>query len=545
MGQDEAMNRRAGGVAAGWALCLLLGCAGQAPPPERVAEPASASAAPADPAMPASAAATTPGGEPSAGVASPAGTSTGATSAPPTFHVVASLPGPSRFVPIEGRTFLISDGPTLVEIVGDRVTSVGDRAAGMEKPFDALGRGEIATLTGRWPNDTWLALNARQPVGGSSYLYRWAGDRWAEQKKLERYATGSTGWATGSSLVLFETTDGSRSELLAVPDGSTSAVPRFTDASGACHLIGKRLRGFATGELVVQGLPCTSGGRGGVIGYWPAGAVDGVIETLPDIDGDLFGVAAFAALSPNEAYVAGWSGPDVNHPKAPYLVRFDGSRAHLEKPPMKGHLVALSLQAGPELWTVERTKAGVQKLWRRRADGPWSEVGLPRHAGQALMPERVWARGPGDLWVVAKAGRQHWLLHTRQARPLVELLPATHASEYQSLGAATAGCSPLLVILSETGQGETAPFTAGQARGVFGGAGGRVMLVEYRRRGKQCLGAVAYTLPQARMYAELAGSKLAKAKPRIVCHEPRNRQRLFVYDPLKKQWQAGLPGKGP
>ncbi len=71
------------------------------------------------------------------------------------------------------------------------------------------------------------------------------------------------------------------------------------------------------------------------------------------------------------------------------------------------------------------------------------------------------------------------------------------------------------------------------------------MLVEYRRRGKQCLGAVAYTLPQAQMYADLAKGKLAGSKPRIVCHEPRNRQRFFVYDPLKGQWQAGLPGKGP
>ncbi len=537
-----------GMAAQGWMVglvsSLMVGCSSPAPPTGRGAEllrdGASAEPAPAD----SEASVAAPVGSGTTGVGTQSHGQPGASGdSIESFYVVASLPGAGHFMPVDGRAFLVTDGPTLIDIAEDGVRVDGNKVAGMEKPFDALRRGEIATLAGRWPDDIWLALNGRQPLGGATWIYRWAGDRWAEQKKLGLYATGSTSWVGASSLVLLEATDGSRSELLQVPTGSPQVVPRFTDDRGACRMIAKRLQGFGSGELVVQGLPCASGAarRGGLIGYWPAGGTDGVIEQLPDIDGDLFGIAAMAVQSPKVAYVAGWSGPDANHPKAAYLARFDGNQAHLEKPPMNGPLIDLTIHAGSVLWAIEGNKTGGQQLWRRGADDHWSKVALPSHEGRPLQPARIWARGPGDLWLVAKAGRRYWLLHTQQADQVVELL-ATQASEYQSLGVATASCSPLLVILDEVSEGEPPRVTAGRARGALGGAGGRVLLVEYRRRGKLCLGVVAYTLTQARSYAELAKQKLSNADPRIVCHEPRNRLRMFVYDPATGQWQAGLPG---
>jgi hypothetical protein len=62
--------------------------------------------------------------------------------------------------------------------------------------------------------------------------------------------------------------------------------------------------------------------------------------------------------------------------------------------------------------------------------------------------------------------------------------------------------------------------------------------MEFQRRGSIYLGVVAYSEKMARSLVKLVKKALPDTPTKVVCHEPRNRVRLFIFDPKSKQWRA-------
>lgn len=454
------------------------------------------------------------------------GEDSGASTRVPKFHVTAIVPDKARFVPVEGMTFVLASGPTLLDIQGDRVIYDGRKTAGMEKPFDNYGEGDIVTLMGRWPDNLWLALNLPPSVGGS-LLYQWGDEGWTEKGPSKWRVIDSTRWTGESVLVLVERGDRGETKLFQSPK-SDDKPPSFTDADGKCRLIGRRVRGFPSGEVLVQGDPCESGPP--VYASWRAGDEKGEVAPLPAIDEDNMGVYAMSARSFDEVYFAGWTGPDENHPRGAYLARFTGKGARVEKLPAK--LPLRDVMAAPDgsLWVIEGDKTS-GKLWRRTTRNQWSQVPLPNDDGD-LNPQRVWVRAGGDIWLVAQAGRRTLVLHTKESDAAQEI-PRTSISEYQSLKPAQERCHPLLVIL-----GKAKAVDENAVRNILGKEGGRQLVIEYRRRGEMYLGAIGYTLPLAERIAKAIQAGIPNTTPEIACHEPRHKRRQLILDPKTGRWQA-------
>jgi hypothetical protein len=448
--------------------------------------------------------------------------------------VVATLARPARFMPAAGRAFLVSDGPTIHDIDGDRLLYDADKIRGLERPFDAFEGGEVAAIAGRWPGHTWLMLTQRE-VSGDTHLFRWGDKRWTESHKVAGLVEDASSWGDGRLLLVVRRGSLAQggTELAVAPAEGAPALPALENAAGACRLRPRRVRAFSSGEVIVDGDPCEAREGGGVVGRFAAGKTEGNVQTWPEPEGSTFGVRVLAARSASDVYAAGWRGHDADHPLGPYLARFDGKGTKLVDPPGEKPLAALTSTPRGVLWAIGSDAEGASELWQRSASGSWQRVALPEHDGAALAPRQVWARGDDDVWVVATAGQRAVVLHSKAAAEVVKL-PRTTASEYRTLAAPQAGCRVFLALLGKPANASDYP----ELRAALTKANTKVVLLEFHRRGALTLGVVAYSAPMAKMLVDLVKKALPTTNSKIVCHEPSNKVRTFVYDPLKKTWSV-------
>lgn len=317
-------------------------------------------------------------------------------------------------------------GHVLADISADAIRLRPDRMAGLEETFGPLFR--IDDLGGRWPDAAFLA--AQDTFNGD--LFAWRNDRWTPLHP-ERLEVASGGyveswqvdpWLADSVLALHRFIVGYEFEVVSgvAPEGSSFPPAAVLAGPSDCR------SAFATlssaqwttdGEVFALGRPCSVDAPPKISAHWSP-TTGATVQPLPGLTAETDISAALVRVAADELFLVG-SRRGKHQLREGYLVRWGGDGWIPEDLPAgAGDVRGLAPGDG----RLYLTAPG--RLWRRAAQGVWSEVALPdvdTAADRApLRIDGMW-RVDGATWIGASLPRpqgrndpaRHLILHDGDA----------------------------------------------------------------------------------------------------------------------------------
>ena len=293
------------------------------------------------------------------------------------WHGSPELGSQFRFCPVDGAVFACGDAaPVVLRDEG----FVIDPALATGLPGDHF----VYTMTGRWPDATWLLYAAPDMGNWSFAVYRWKTDRWVRVLDVPAGSTALyaqvVAWRGGAFAYVRDFANPHRTSMVRL-DG-TGALPSMANSPPGTNREGcdpgpglipeMRLISTASGNLYGSGAVCPLS-LGAGVERWTHGAKPEVLRVpthgceAPDVRPLAAGIAA-----------CGWCGEAVDH-DAPFVTVFDGSTwAEVDVPHVKGRALGYARNEGGE-WLVagEYGAPDANQLLRRLPGADWLPVTLP------------------------------------------------------------------------------------------------------------------------------------------------------------------------
>jgi hypothetical protein len=336
------------------------------------------------------------------------------------WHGGAELGSRFRLCPVDGAVFACGDvAPVILRDEGFLI----DPALAAGLPDDHF----VFTMTGRWPDATWL-LYASANMGNWSFaVYRWKTNRWVRLLDIPQGSTALyaevVAWRGGAFARVSDFLDPHRTSMVRLEGTgallSLAPSPPGTNREecqpGPGLIPGVRLISTANGDLYGSGEVCPPA-LGAMVERWTHDAKPEVIRVptrgcdAPDATTVAAGVAAL-----------GWCGALVDH-DTPFVTVFDGNTwAEVDVPHVKGRALGYARDEGGE-WLVagEYGAPDANQLLRRPPGADWQPVTLPPSLF-AVAPKAPGATSPlfeanpkyvaprdveiagGDTWVLGSA----------------------------------------------------------------------------------------------------------------------------------------------
>ncbi len=474
----------------------------------------------------------------------------------------------------------------------------------------------LSAIAGRWPDPVWMTVESQAHRSDTPpVVYYRKGDRWQRKASkvgpLDWYYGGYAPWVDGKLLGLrLLTTDPGLSELY----GDDLPEPVIKKMKAAVKANPPRFEVLAAGVAPTPApMQIAAGGRpidftalpGGevfvLLEFLPAdgdedspertyavqrfapGVAEGVVDRLPKLGGKTpaLGRGKLVALGADEVYLAG-ALTDADFKRTALVARFDGQAWATIAAPPGTEVLSLAPGAADELWAVvvrAEEEAPASGLWKRRGEGPWQAVALPKVRTPALAEPRWlfdvevadWHEVPGEpvtaaelmtlepnqvlvrdgeVWVVADLPAV--VLDDRARRVVLRSRPVKQVLELAdsiSLAAEMIPLQPLRRGASRCDSGPTWVSVATLESGADADAGAKVAaafmaevsedlqnsitaLREYRVRGRRVV-AVTLSMVEASETAALL-AVVQQFRPTekhpIECKNPRPLRSFFEHD---------------
>lgn len=210
---------------------------------------------------------------------------------------------------------------------------------------------------------------------------------------------------------------------------------------------------------------------------------------------------------------------------SPYLAHFDGKAWSLDTLPFSDAIASLDVDANGKLWIVSVHGT----VFSRSTGGAWTEVSLPV-GGEARAPisaSTIWARGPGDEWIVGSYQSRYVVLHSgppgeKAQLPDLETMSDT-ATELAMPTPLTWRCTTPFVLLFTLSKVAPPDFDYPATREAlkghmeFDGA----QFIEFKRLDKRYMGAFVPDAEMGKKLVELVKKKVPNSTPQLVCHAPK------------------------
>ncbi len=455
------------------------------------------------------------------------------------FHIVADVDYAAELQRLGKTSVLVAAGQVL-PIRDNTVTFDPKFALTSEIVSDGV-RGAFQSLLGSFPDG--LYASVVRPAGrtGFTELYKWSGTKWASQYNSDEstFVLDIQPWLNGTVLMVETHNFSGEYRFTALPKSTKVFVPEPSDrkwkgASSMCEMgfIPDAVRTLPSGHVFVTGVTCDlkGGPQSGQtsVKRWSAENKTGTVDALPDIGGKNFTLVNLALHNEKDAYIGGNTAPLIyGKPTSlsPYMAHFDGKAWTLDTLPFSDSIASLDVDANGKLWIV--SSKGV--VFSRSTGGRWTEISLPV-GGEDRTPieaSTIWARGPGDEWIVGSYKSRYVVLHSGPAGQMAQLpdleTMTDTAAELAMPTPLTWRCTTPFVLLFTLSKVAPPDFDYPATREALKGHtefdGAR--FIEFKRLDKRYMGAFVPDAEMGKKLVELVKKKVPNSTPQLVCHAPK------------------------
>ena len=451
---------------------------------------------------------------PSAASATPAATGAAPGDTTVTLHAVARADGPMEMIGrdealvLSGRLLYRTEKGRLLQdwtiMEGLFRRGVSDLHLTGVWPYAAVAYlpgqgGTLDEMAACWERTRWSWDGSSMYSESTNYQVP-GGGRWGDLCVLALWGGSKGDWS-------FKRT-GSNPGGPPTPGGAPKADDGvLLDRNCMTRIVPRAMTSSPDGHLFAVGRYCPSKDKV-LVQHWFPRATEEVPQARqakfdelpsPPPDGNDF---LLEALSGTDAYVG------MREPA--YLVHLEGTSWTKDEVPGSGPLTGLSVSSSGKLWAI----AGGQLFVRPKA-GRWESVSLPDAppGGAPWDPLKVVARADGAPWVIAKSGKNHWLLGPKPAGPVAEM-PQVAPSDHGGLKLVEASslCPTPVVLLAVGEQDAKNPALAKALASVEGLEG--VQYITFSRAGTKLLGAKVPSYEVGRRMVDA----LERKGTRLICH---------------------------
>lgn len=455
------------------------------------------------------------------------------------FHIVADVDYAAELQRLGKTSVLVAGGQVLP--IRDNTVTYDPKFALTNEMISDGARGAFQSLLGSFPDG--LYASVVRPAGrtGFTELYKWSGSKWASQYNSDEatFVLDIQPWLNGTVLMVETHNFSGEYRFTALPKSTKVFVPEPNDrkwkgASSMCEMgfSPDALRTLPSGHAFLTGVTCSlnDGPQSGqnAVKRWSAENKAGTVDILPDIGEKNFTLVNLALRNDKDAYIGGNTAP-LRYGKptslAPYMAHFDGKSWMTDTLPFSDSIASLDVDTNGKLWII--SSKGV--VFSRLAGGAWTEVSLPG-GGEDQAPieaSTIWARGPGDEWIVGTYKSRYVVLHSGPAGekaqlPDLETMNDTSA-ELAMPTPLTWRCTTPFVLLFTLSKVAPPDFDYPASREAlkghteFDGA----QFVEFKRLDKRYMGAFVPDSEMGKKLVELIKKKVPNSTPQLVCHAPK------------------------
>lgn len=454
------------------------------------------------------------------------------------FHILADVDYELELHRL-GKNAVFMGGGQILPVRDNTITFDPKFALTQEIRGDGV-TGAFQNLLGVFPESFYASVVRASGRTGLNELYKWTGSKWTSE-----YATQESmsvldvqPWINGTMLALeFNTMYGDFS-FSVLPKGSKVFIPEPNDLKRS-KSIGMCASGFIpasistvpSGHAFVVGTTCTpdNGAEDGKAGikHYSSTNPKGSFEVLPGIGKNSLSEPGLILRNEKDAYVAAdlmmqQGGRTTG--SSPYLAHYDGTTWTTSTLPFSDSITSFDYDAQGKLWVVSNKGA----IYSRVEGGSWTPVVLPAGPGASpIVPKQIWARAPGDEWILGIAGNRSVVLHSGPPGPMAQLPDLETMEDKVTELAMPTPLTPrcmtpfvLLYTLSKVAPPDfDYPATREALKGwqEFAGA----TFIEFKRLDKRFMGAMVEDVEMGKKMVNLIKTKVPNSTPQLVCHAPK------------------------